>query len=227
MRKKYFVIAVGVILIVAIATYFYLSKKKIDLPTENLAAVEVEQSTKDQQPTTVAATGTPVTATEGTSQNAAVSIKDRMLKKDSFMILVPAGWAEVNYMAGATIVANPGEENLDPVLKKSGFKSYFSVTRDKMGGETWEQAVAHVEMIVNGSAPGIKYSKEEDGKIGGIASHFWEADLLRDDAKFKVLVYAVRGKSDDLWILTFNTGASMWLAYSRLTPKVFESFRLL
>lgn len=218
-RKYSTIIAVGAaIFAVAIVAYFYVPKKTLDLPMENLAAVGVEQKTNEERSTTAATT---------TLRNEVVSIKDRTLKKDGFTILVPAGWTEVDYMAGATIVANPGEENLDPVLKKSGFKSYFSVTREKMGEKTWEQAVVYVETIVNGSAPEIKYSKQEDGKTLGRASHYWEADLARDGTKFKVLVYAVRGKGDDLWILTFNTGASMWPAYTRLTPKVFDSFRLL
>ncbi|MBI5742863.1 MAG: hypothetical protein HZA25_03420 [Candidatus Niyogibacteria bacterium] len=215
--SKLKIIVVGAVLIaMAVATYFYNQKhRQIDLSTEDLAAAPEAKNETLSDVTKIAATGTPV------------AIKDRTLKKDGFTIMVPAGWAEVNYMAGATIVANPGEENLDPVLGKSGFKSYFSVTREKMGEKTWAQAVNYVETIVNGSAPEIKYMKQEDGKIGGIASHFWEADLARDGVKFKILVYAVRGKGDDLWILTFNTGASMWPAYSRLAPKVFESFKLL
>lgn len=219
MNKKYFfMIAAGAVIVASlIAAYFYFPKKTIDLPTESLAAV-VEQSTDDQQ----------ITTTIVAPQNEAVSAKDRILAKDGFTILVPAGWVEVKYAAETTIIANPNEENFDPALKKSGFKSYFSVTREKMGERTWDQAVDYVEMIVNGSAPEIEYISERDGTIAGNTMHFWEADLARDGMKFKVLVYAVRGNlldgnGDNLWILTFNTGASMWPAYSRLAPKVFES----
>jgi hypothetical protein len=215
-KLKIIVVGAIIVVIVVIIAYFYFPKKKLDSLPENMAAAQTIELNKDSQKVRpsvkTAATGTPV------------SIKDRMLEKDGFTILVPAGWAEVNYMAGATIVANPGEENLDPVLKKSGFKSYFSVTREKMREKTWGQAITYVGTIVSGAAPEIKYAAERDGVLAGSTMHYWEADLERDGAKFKILVYALRGDGDDLWILTFNTGASMWPAYSRLAPKVFDSF---
>lgn len=216
----------GFLLVVAAAVYFYSDRSPIGLPTENLAAVKNGGS----DPVSTTTAQEPVVD----DVNVAISIKDRTLKKDGFTIAVPAGWAETQYGSGTTVVANPSEHNFDPVLQKSGFKSYYSVTKEKAGEKTWEQSVAYVKSIINASAPNIKYILEKQSKINGMEAVLMEVDLTRPatgeaagDAKFKVLVMVARGAGDALWIMTFNTGYDMWSVYAELAYKIINSFQVL
>ena len=77
--------------------------------------------------------------------------------------MVPKGWQEVGAPTGVSaMVVNTGEEISDPALQRINFKSYYSVSYDKMGERTRDEYIAYIKNMVKQFAPGINFSSEED-----------------------------------------------------------------
>jgi len=152
--------------------------------------------------------------------------EDEILEKDGFSVMVPKGWQEVGTPTGVSVmVANAGEEISDPALQRINFKSYYSVSYDKMGERTRDEYIAYIKNMVKQFAPGINFSSEEDLSINGQDAYRLEADLTQQGANFKVLIFLIRGKNDDIWNMSFNSGLDNWEKNEAEFNRIAESFK--
>jgi len=53
-----------------------------------------------------------------------------------------------------------------------------------------------------------------------------EADLTQQGVNFKILIVAVKGEGDDVWVISFNTLQSSWMAYQETFSDIANSFKL-
>lgn len=202
MKKKFFIIAIFVlILIIGLSIGFLLGKGKYK--------------------------GDSYLGQNGVGRGAlgGAAREDETLDKGGFFVMVPKGWKEAAAPTGVSaMVVNTGEEITDPALEKINFKSYYSVSYDTLGGRTREEYIAYIKDMVKRFAPAIIFSAEEDLKIKDSDVYKLEADLTQQGANFKVLILLIRGKGDDIWNMSFNSGADNWAENKETFERIAESF---
>ncbi|MDD5031418.1 MAG: PsbP-related protein [Patescibacteria group bacterium] len=151
--------------------------------------------------------------------------EDEILNKEGFSVIVPRGWKEAVAPTGVSaMVVNTGEEITDPALQKINFKSYYSVSYDTLGERTRGEYVAYIKEVVKQFAPTIIFSAEEDLKINGRDVYKLEADITQQGADFKVLIFLISGKGDDIWNMSFNSGLANWDKNKESFNRIMESF---
>ena len=139
------------------------------------------------------------------------TIQDETLDRGGFSVLVPKGWKEIPARTGVSaMVVNAGEEITDPTLKKINFLSYYSVSYDTLKARTMDEYVVYIKDMVKQFAPDIAFASEESLKINGNDGYKIEADLNQQGANFKVLIFLIKGKDNDIWNMSFNSGAVNW-----------------
>ena len=164
-------------------------------------------------------------AGQGSIGGGGAAREDEISDKDGFSVLVPKGWKEAAAPTGVSaMVVNTGEEITDPALQKINFKSYYSVSYDRLGERTREEYIAYIKDMVKQFAPGINFSSEEDLKINGRDIYKLEADITQQGANFKVLIFLIEGNGDDIWNMSFNSGAENWEKNKEIFNKIAESF---
>jgi hypothetical protein len=137
--------------------------------------------------------------------------QDETLDRGGFSVLIPMGWKEVSAPTGVSaMVANAGEEINDPALQKINFHSYYSVSYDTLKERTMEDYASYIKSMIAEFAPGIIFSLEQNTIINGNNAYKIEADLNQQGTDFKVLVFLIKGKDDDVWNMSFNSGFSNW-----------------
>ena len=161
----------------------------------------------------------------GSQELTGAAQEDEILDKDGFSVMVPKGWKEAAAPTGVSVmVVNTSEEIIDPALEKINFKSYYSVSYDTLGERTREEYIAYIKDMVKQFAPDIIFSSEEDLKIKDSDVYKLEADLAQQGANFKVFIFLISGKNDDIWNMSFNSGADNWAENSKLFNEIAKSF---
>jgi len=149
------------------------------------------------------------------------------LEKEDFSINIPAGWKEVPPSRGVSaMVINISEQPTEEAAKRINFKSYFAVSYDTLEGKTREKYLEDYKQKLRGVFPEIVFVNENPGSIGGKDAYFIEASLAQQGVDYKVLLVLVRGKGDDIWIISFNTLEGDWLKYKDLFYQTAESFKV-
>ncbi len=124
----------------------------------------------------------------------------------------------------SVIVVNTSEEIIDPALEKINFKSYYSVSYDTLRERTREEYITYIKDMVKQFAPDIIFSWEEDLKIKDSDGYKLEADLAQQGANFKVFIFLISGKNDDIWNMSFNSGLDNWPENKEIFNRIVESF---
>ncbi len=148
-----------------------------------------------------------------------------LITKDGFSIKIPDGWKEAPAMSGvAAMIVNQNENPENPALKRINFKSYFSVTYDKLGTKTKEEYINYIKDEVVKNAPGFKFTSEKNEIINGQDGYALEGQVSQQGADFKIAMTFIKGKSDDMWMVSFSTGKDMWPQYAQLVDETIRSF---
>jgi len=152
-------------------------------------------------------------------------IKDVVMEKEGFSIVVPAGWREIQAMQGVSAtVANVSEEITDPALKKINFRTNYSITYDNLKNKTKKDYVMNIKTVLKQIMPGIVFAKEQDQAINGNDGYIVEATLNQRGADINVLIVLIKGKNQDMWTIAFNTGKANWDKYKDGFYKIAQSF---
>lgn len=152
-------------------------------------------------------------------------LKDIVLEKEGFSIMVPAGWREVQAMQGVSAtIANLSEEITDAALKKINFRTNYSVTYDTLKNKTKKDYVAGIKTTLKQMMPGILFLVEKDYMINGNDGYVIEAQLNQRGADINVLIVLIKGKNQDIWTIAFNTGKVNWAKYKDGFYSVAQSF---
>ncbi|MFA4941360.1 MAG: hypothetical protein WC582_02025 [Patescibacteria group bacterium] len=153
--------------------------------------------------------------------------QDEVLERGGFSVLIPMGWKEVAAPTGVSaMVVNAGEEVSDPALQNINFRSYYSVSYDTLKEKTIEEYSAYIKNMVKEFAPNIVFTPEENIKINANDAYKLEADLNQQGANFKVLIFLIKGKDDDIWNMSFNSGAMDWEKNREEFDRIAQTFTI-
>jgi hypothetical protein len=137
------------------------------------------------------------------------------LVTDDFSIELPVGWEKVvNTVAGVSaMAANPDEIISDVAAQEINFKSYLAVSPDTIAGQTMEEYMQSIKTELQKSTSGAVFTNENDLTINEQSARAVEVNMTQQGIDFKVLIVAVRGNGDDVWVLSYNTVKSSWDRY--------------
>jgi hypothetical protein len=151
--------------------------------------------------------------------------QDETLNRGGFSVLIPMGWKEVTAPTGVSaMVVNAGEKVNDPALQNINFRSYYSVSYDTLKEKTIEEYSAYIKNMVKEFAPDIIFTSEENIKINANDAYKLEADLNQQGADFKVLIFLIKGKDNDIWNMSFNSGAADWEKNKEEFDRIAQTF---
>ncbi|MBI5071991.1 hypothetical protein HZB93_03845 [Candidatus Falkowbacteria bacterium] len=144
---------------------------------------------------------------------------------DNFSLTYPVGWRSVPAMTGVSAMIVKGNENItDPEAKKMNFQSYLAVSYDSSEGKTKDEVVEYLKTELRSAIPEAVFSQEKFLTINQRDAYAMEMTFRQSGIDFHVLMIAVWGKGNDLWILSYNTLDSLWQGYTSDFEKMTQSF---
>ena len=206
-NKIVIIIIIMVVAVMAIAAGFYfIQKNKLSAnPVENTTSAgqfETNNQTSPEQP-----------------QN--------KLATDDFEINIPEGWRQTVPAIGSSAMAVKADEQLnDPAAQKINFRSYFAVSYDTLQGKSLSEYLQVVKSQLQQTISGAVFAQEHDTTINGKVARAFEASFTQQGANFKILMVAVKGVGDDVWVISFNTLQSTWAEYQKAFSDIAGSFSL-
>lgn len=208
MRNKIAII-VSIIVIVAIAAvigFYFIQKNKAP-------ASSIENNMPLRQ--------------SGANDQISSEQSQNKLITDDFEINLPEGWRKTAPAMGSSAMAVNADEQLnDPAAQKINFRSYFAVSYDTLQGESLNEYLQGVKSQLQQTISGVVFAQEHDTTINGKAARAFEASFIQQGVNFKILMVAVKGTGDDVWIISFNTLQSAWAEYQKTFSDIAGSFSL-
>ena len=207
--KNKIAIIILIIVVVAVATgisFYFIQKNK--------APVNSVENT------------TPPSQSEINNQTNSEQSRSKLVT-DDFEISLPEGWRKTAPAMGASAMAVKADEQLtDPAAQKINFRSYFAVSYDTLQGKSLSEYVQSVKSQLQQIISGVVFVQEHDTTINDKPAQAFEASFTQQGVNFKILMVAVKGAGDDVWVMSFNTLQSTWTEYQKTFSDVAGSFRL-
>ncbi len=149
------------------------------------------------------------------------------LVTDDFDIVLPVGWKKTEPAIGTSAMAiNVNEQLNDPAAQKINFRSYFAVSYDTLQGKSMAEYMQTTKYALSQTVSSAVFANEQDVNINGRAVRAVEVELTQQGVNFKILIVAIRGEGDDVWIISFNTIKSSWDGYREIFSNIVRSFNL-
>ncbi len=192
---KIIIVILGVLLIVLI---LFLAKKQ-----KNPFPLEEENST-------------PVLNQEG---------QERDFLGEGFSVKIPKGWKEQTAPTGVSLmVVDVSSLVNDKRANQINFHPYYTVVLDSLVGITREEYMAAIKRDISVVVPGIVFSNENNLEINTNETWTLEGEVVQNEIAFKVLMVFIKGKANDLWVLSFNTTKADWGRDSLVFSQIAQSF---
>ncbi|TSC95911.1 MAG: hypothetical protein Athens071426_57 [Parcubacteria group bacterium Athens0714_26] len=224
-KKSLLIITVLVALILGtVAVVYTIVYKKAKLANELISAGKSQQPQNAENPQNNSS-GAVGGAKENKPSDRQLS-PAYVLEKDKFSISIPVGWKDEYYPSVSAMVLNQADELNDPAAMKDGFKSYFSVSHEDLRGHSREEYANEVKKQIMGISKDAIINNEKYGTINGHDSYSFESKLTRDGINFRVLLVFVKGDSDDIWTMSFNTTEVYWDSYKSIFTDTANSFKI-
>ena len=112
----------------------------------------------------------------------------------------------------------------DKRANQINFHPYYTVVLDSLVGITREEYMAAIKRDVSVVAPGIVFSNENNLEINANEAWALEGEVVQNEIAFKVLMVFIKGKANDLWVLSFNTTKADWGRDSLVFSQIAQSF---
>ncbi len=152
---------------------------------------------------------------------------ENKLVTDNFSLNLPAGWIKTDAIEGVTAMAINSKENItDPAAKAINFKTYIAVSEDILNGKSLKEYMQIVKDGLRETISNVIFSNENEVVINERPAYAMEANLTQQNVNFKVLMVAVQGEGDDVWVISFNTIAGNWADYEKTFSNIANSFSL-
>jgi len=149
------------------------------------------------------------------------------LVTDDFDVVFPLGWQKTEPVIGASAMAvNVSEQLNDPAAQKINFRSYFAVSYDTLQGKNLAEYMQTVKDALSQVVSNTVFANEQDVNINDKSVRAVEGELTQQGVDFKVLIVAIPGEGDDVWVMSFNTTKSSWDEYKSVFSEIVRSFRL-
>ena len=207
--KNKIVIIVLIIVVVVVATgisFYFIQKNKA--PVNSVGNIVPSSQSEVNNPTN-----------SEQSQSKLVT--------DDFEISLPEGWQKTEPVMGALAMAVKADEQLtDPAAQKIHFRSYFAVSYDTLQGKSLSEYMQGVKNYLQQITSGIVFAQEHDMIINDQPARAFEASFIQQGVNFKILMVAVKGAGDDVWVISFNTLQGTWTEYQKIFSDIASSFKL-
>lgn len=208
-------VCLGVILAVLIGVYFFKQNKSTVNNAENIP----QENFGDTNNTTA-------NKSQGKTNDTAKQFQNK-LETDDFSVNLPNGWAKTSPAIGTSAMAINMNENIsDPATRKINFKSYFAVSYDTLQSKSMDEYMQTVKSGLQQAIPDIIFTENKNIEINGKPARALEAELAQKGVNFKILMVAIKGNGDDVWVISFNTTKSNWDGYKEIFYYVANSFNL-
>ncbi len=208
-------VCLGVILAVLIGVYFFKQNKSTVNNAENIP----QENFGDTNNTTA-------NKSQGKTNDTAKQFQNK-LETDDFSVNLPNGWAKTSPAIGTSAMAINMNENIsDPAARKINFKSYFAVSYDTLQSKSMDEYMQTVKSGLQQAIPDIIFTENKNIEINGKPARALEAELAQKGVNFKILMVAIKGNGDDVWVISFNTTKSNWDGYKEIFYYVANSFNL-
>ena len=124
------------------------------------------------------------------------------------------------------MAVNADEQLNDPAAQKINFKSYFAISYDVLQGKSLSEYLQSVKSQLQQTISGAVFAQEHNTTINGKPAWAFEASFTQQGVNFKILMVAVKGVNDDVWVISFNTLQSTWVEYQKVFSDIANSFSL-
>jgi len=149
------------------------------------------------------------------------------LATNDFEIVLPDGWKQTAAGVGISAMAvNENEQIIDEAAQRINFKTYAAVSYDTVQGKSLGDYFQTVKEQLDESIPGAVFSQENGTKINDREAWAAEVNFNQKEIDFKVLIIAIRGEGDDVWLISFNTLENSWEDYRQVFADMADSFTL-
>lgn len=149
------------------------------------------------------------------------------LVTDDFDINLPEGWQKTAPAIGASAMAIKADEQLnDPAAQKINFRSYFAVSYDTLQEKNLSEYLQIVKNQLQQTIPSAVFAQEHDTTINSKPARAFEASFTQQGVNFKILMVAIKGVGDDVWVISFNTLQNTWAEYQKAFSDIANSFNL-
>lgn len=210
-RKLILTVVVAIILFAAAIGGYFVGKKDLG----NNVSQTNSQNDNAQNP-----------SRDSNAQTERQATQNRIIT-DDFEINLPEGWQETAPSVGVSaMAADTSKETLDPAARKINFQSYYAVSYDTFEGENISDYLQIAKNELSQTISGVVFSNEAEVLINGQSAAAVEANLNQQGVDFKVLLVAISGKDNDIWVITFNTTQSEWNEYRQTFSEIANSFKL-
>lgn len=201
-NKKILILVLSIVVLAFLAAAFIFGRNKTFIaPTEN--GKNVENNTQSEE-----------LLDRQTEINNNSEEKNKLVT-DDFSMELPIGWSKIaNTVAGVTAMAANTNENIsDAAAQTINFKSYLAISSDSLQGKTMREYVQSIKSELQGVVSGVVFANENDLMINGRSAHAIEAEMSQQGVNFKVLIVAIQGDGDDVWVISYNTTKNSWDTY--------------
>ncbi|MDD4290453.1 MAG: hypothetical protein PHH83_04285 [Patescibacteria group bacterium] len=208
MKNKIAIIILIVVVIAGVAVIGFYFNKQNKQPTGFIENTTLPNQTKTNKQTN-----------NEQSQNKLVT--------NDFEINLPTGWQKTTPPVGTSVMAVKADEQFkDPAAQKINFRSYFAVSYDTTQGKNLSEYIQTVKNQLQQTIPGVVFAQEHDTTINGKVARAFEADLNQRGVNFKMLMVAIKGSGDDVWVISFSTLQSIWAEYQKTFSDIAGNFKL-
>lgn len=213
-KNKIILFSIILIIVLAILAGVYIFNKN-----KSFVAVENNEELQNDQNETLSENQAE------TNNNIA---GNNQLVTDDFSMELPVGWSKiVNAAEGVSaMAANLDEIINDPAAKEINFKSYLAVSLDTIPGKTVEEYMQLIKDELQNAVSGAVFSNENNITINGRSARAVEIEMSQEGINFKVLIVAIKGNGDDVWVISYNTIKSNWDNYKEEFSDSVKSFVL-
>ncbi|MFH0712350.1 MAG: hypothetical protein V2A55_00605 [Candidatus Jorgensenbacteria bacterium] len=145
-----------------------------------------------------------------------------------FSINLPAGWRQAAppFVGVSAMAVNADEIINDPAAEKINFKSYLAVSYDTLQGKSMSEYLQTVKDELQKMISGVVFVNEQDTTINSRSARAMEVELTQQGIDFKILMVAIKGEGEDVWVMSFNTIKSSWDENKEAFSDIAKSFSL-
>jgi len=209
MNKKNILILVGIIVIALMAVFFYYQK----IQSAKIAAQEKNIQPKNE-----------MSVDAGVKKD-----MDRTIYKTGFSILAPLGWKEFGEPSEFNaMIRNEKEVINDAEANKINFKTYYSATGFRLSKRNFSDYVKNFKTNIgkNKNITSVKFNNEKNDKINGQPAILLEYEGTSKGVLLKIMTVFIKGISDDVWQISFNTVKENWDQDKKIFDKIARTFKL-
>ncbi|MDD5099130.1 MAG: hypothetical protein PHP35_02200 [Candidatus Colwellbacteria bacterium] len=220
MKKTYYIVA-GIAAVALIAGYILIAKPFA--PKESPIVENNSLSTEE---------GLPADSEEkegaASKQNAedssSLPLESNKIVTDDFRITPPPEWEGRPAPEGALALAiYPKEVISDEKAAAIGFRSYFAVIKDSLGGKTREEYVKFIGEELNKIGDPVTLETTWQTKVDGMEASVLDISIRQQGVDFKTLMFLI-WDGGNVWSVSLNTTADKWKSYEDTFFTVGNSF---